>query len=148
MEIIADTREQKVLKFNGHNIIHKKLDEGDYNIEPLIPYIVIDRKSVGDLFGTLTNGHERFKREIYRTQLASKQMYVLIECRAEEFFGSKVKELNYRKFNARKFAGMMNTMQEKYRLHWIWCDGREDMEKKILIIFETWIKGIQDGKDM
>ena len=41
--------------------------------------VLIERKSVSDLFHTLTRGEERFKRELQRLQKASVCAYVVIE---------------------------------------------------------------------
>ena len=68
MKIIIDTREQKPLAFNKskaiEGVIKKKLDVGDYSIEGYEDKIAIERKSPGDLFGSLFGGHKRFQKEL------------------------------------------------------------------------------------
>lgn len=61
-KIVVDTREQKPLWDKG--IIRKALKVGDYSIEGQEEKIAIERKSAGDLFGTLGGGHARFKKEL------------------------------------------------------------------------------------
>ncbi|MFH1738996.1 MAG: ERCC4 domain-containing protein [bacterium] len=74
LTIIQDTREQDPLSFSprvrveeGHLDIHPwkdSLPAGDYSIKGLEDEIIIERKSLGDLFGSMTQGRERFDREL------------------------------------------------------------------------------------
>lgn len=68
--IIEDTREQRPLDFTpyaecGVRVERKRLRTGDYSVGGYEPFVLIERKSLNDLVGTLTNGRERFTREIY-----------------------------------------------------------------------------------
>ena len=70
MDIIVDSREQKPL-FNNNKIDTveiKALKTGDYSISGFEDKIAIERKSLLDLFGTLTGGHKRFKKELERAK--------------------------------------------------------------------------------
>ena len=83
MILIRDTREQSKLLFPSEiEVIDKKLDFGDYGCElsdgHFVP-IVHERKSINDIFGTLGQGYDRFKREIIRCQEAKFRMILLIE---------------------------------------------------------------------
>lgn len=84
--IIIDTREQKPFYFGALKIRGVKeiptergtLHTGDYTIKGLETKFVIERKSVGDLCGTLTGGHERFLREMERIK-DFEMAYIIIE---------------------------------------------------------------------
>ena len=81
MVILVDSREQKPLEFDHPyitDIIATKLDIGDYAVrfkDGYIPPFYFERKTLGDLFSSLTNDYERFKKEIQR---ATESNYILI----------------------------------------------------------------------
>lgn len=94
IRIVADTREQKPLEpfvlEKGERVylpvVRAKLDEGDYAIEGHEQTIFIERKSVEDLYGTITQGRDRFCAELLRVIEANKadptkysRRYVVIE---------------------------------------------------------------------
>lgn len=64
--IIIDTREQTPFLFPGQRTLKRKLKYGDYALQGLISFLVIERKSLPDLFGTISirKNFERFKREL------------------------------------------------------------------------------------
>jgi ERCC4-type nuclease len=84
--ILCDTREQmpfffRNLPIRGYKQIKTEvatLKTGDYSIKGLEDIFIIERKSVGDLCGTLTGGHERFMREMERME-KFKMKYIIIE---------------------------------------------------------------------
>lgn len=81
MTILIDTREQRPLKFSGPS---KRvcLSVGDYSAVFGGRHkcdTAFERKSIGDLFGTLSKGYPRFKREIDRAKAQKLQVIILIE---------------------------------------------------------------------
>ena len=81
--MIIDTREQKALKFYKSNIKMKtqKLVCGDYCmlfLDGKISNVVFERKTITDLFGTMTSGYERFKKAILRAQSKDISMFLII----------------------------------------------------------------------
>jgi len=92
LTFIVDTREQSPYQFSrAHRrdvafggSRRAKLDEGDYGVmigEELLP-IRIERKSIGDLFGVVGKGRERFERELDR--LSGYASYLMIEATLEQ----------------------------------------------------------------
>jgi len=88
LTIIQDTREQTPwvflnLPIRGFKEISTEigtLKTGDYTIKGLEDKFIIERKSVGDLCGTLTGGHGRFIKEMERMNEANFDMrYIIIE---------------------------------------------------------------------
>ena len=137
MKIIIDTREQKPLTFPNHETISRKLDEGDYNVEELVDYVVFERKSLEDLYGTIftTEGHQRFKRELLRAKEKGKVFYIFIEGNLEEFYNlswSK-RELKIKPSTMQK---TIETMKKKYNLLFIECESRESMSNEIVKTIE------------
>ncbi len=70
LTILIDSREQNPLPFR--NSERTTLRTGDYsfacNGRSFASECCIERKSLPDLFSTLTSGHARFKRELQRAQ--------------------------------------------------------------------------------
>ena len=66
MVIIQDTREQKPLFSPAPYIIDKNLKTGDYSIAGMEEMVTIERKTIGDLYGTLGRGRDRFEKELRR----------------------------------------------------------------------------------
>jgi len=68
--IYVDTREQKPYKFRGCIVEHRTLKTGDYSVKSGLGKngIVLERKSLNDLFSTLTNtsNRKRFEDELSR----------------------------------------------------------------------------------
>jgi len=131
MKIIIDSREQKPLKFPGHETIVKKLDEGDYNVEELIPYYVFERKSLQDFYGSIIQDHQRFKKEILRSIEKKKEFYIFLEGTLEEFY--------YLNWSSRPLMmkpavleKIVRTMVERYKLIIVECNGRTSMSKTIV----------------
>ena len=85
MIILQDTREQLPLDFKHEFITGRKimkLEVGDYCClykDGSVPNIIFERKSIGDLFGTLGGGYERFKREIIRAKELNIKLILIIE---------------------------------------------------------------------
>jgi hypothetical protein len=77
LEIICDTREQNLLSFK--NIQIEKLDYGDYYCHNGNNPVSIERKSLVDLVGTISQGYNRFKKEIERCKADNNYLIVIIE---------------------------------------------------------------------
>ena len=75
IEFLIDSREQHLLKTNNYQI--KKLDFGDYTTKN--SDFVVERKTLQDALGTLSQGYDRFIREIERCVDDNGYIVVLIE---------------------------------------------------------------------
>ena len=64
--IITDSREQTPLIFTNFPTVTAGLPTGDYSIAGLEDDFCIERKSLSDLYGSLTSGRDRFMRELQR----------------------------------------------------------------------------------
>lgn len=67
LEIVIDTREQQPWAFPSHlaTVERGTLDVGDYALKNDTGF-AIERKSLNDFIGTISNGWDRFLREIDR----------------------------------------------------------------------------------
>jgi DNA excision repair protein ERCC-4 len=79
LRIKIDTREQRPWKFPvGTDIVYGKLDEGDYAVEGLEGKFGIERKSLNDIWGSLTSGRDRFERELQRVKDKGYLKFIII----------------------------------------------------------------------
>ncbi|MHA1690023.1 MAG: ERCC4 domain-containing protein [Candidatus Heimdallarchaeaceae archaeon] len=134
--IIVDTREQLPLwEAKEFNIIKKKLDEGDYTTEKLLNKAHIERKSGIDLYGSIIQGHDRFRAELMRAIEKDIKLVIMVEC-AEDVFYRKVFKGGYRlKCPGSVLKKILQTMQIKYNVEVVWCEDRDDLRDKMLLWF-------------
>ena len=84
LHVVIDTREKLPYEFKhppkGDTvvIINKKLDVGDYSIEGFENKVCIERKSKGDLFGTVGRRSSQFRQNLVRMK-AMAGAYVVVE---------------------------------------------------------------------
>jgi len=86
MKIIVDNREQRPLDFNCETV-KGTLPVGDYGalfFNSSRFSVIFERKSIGDLFGTLSQGYSRFKKEIERARKAGITLVIVIEGTKDE----------------------------------------------------------------
>jgi len=137
MKIVIDTREQLPLKFNHPyitEIINTKLIIGDYSCilenGVIIPYY-FERKSMGDLFGTMGKGYKRFKKEMIRAQENNIKLILIIE-------GSLLKVLKgspHSTIEGIIIVKKLFTLWIRYGLISIFCKDREEMSEFIIQYF-------------
>ncbi len=78
--IVQDSREQLGYKdLFEHPSVTSALEYGDYSILGLEHLISIERKSLQDLLGSLTNGRSRFEVELKKARSLHK-FYIIVEC--------------------------------------------------------------------
>lgn len=68
MRILIDTREQLPLDFARYEVDVERatLATADYSLQGLETIVGVERKSESDLLGSLTQGRDRFERELAR----------------------------------------------------------------------------------
>ena len=149
---MIDTREQKPLAFSHPQItevIRTKLDVGDYAVEfedGHRPPVVFERKSKGDLWGTLTAGYERFKKELQRAEDSETMVIFILE-------GSYTKlhqKYRYSKRKPESIIKQIHTLHVKYGLQPVFCTTRDEMAKYITNFYvslgEGYIKKLKEDK--
>lgn len=81
MTIIQDSREQRPWCFSSNvQTVVAALPVGDYSIHGLEDQVIIERKSISDLLGSITSGRERFIREL-RQLRAFRFAAIVVEAR-------------------------------------------------------------------
>lgn len=135
MKILVDTREQKPLFPKAQR---KTLNVGDYTTEKLKAKFVIERKSLSDLYGTLTKGNTRFKYELFRAAFHHIQIEVFIEGSHDDFINKRFPKGEDRKFSKDGLERLVKTFERKYYLKFVWCKSRNhciaSVESRLLYI--------------
>lgn len=124
--LAIDTREQKPLSFKSVKTKNIKLDFGDYCFldQKYFSNVFIERKSIEDLWGTISQGYKRFCREIKRAQSQGAYLIVLIE-----YPFSKAQNYNEdRKFSKATpefiFYRIREIMQDNENVQFVFCGNR------------------------
>lgn len=134
--IIVDTREQLPLwDPEFFEVKEQKLDEGDYTTEELHNVAHAERKSPNDLYGSIIQGHERFRNELIRAQQKGIKLAVFVECPAEMFFRKRFDGAWRLKAPGQTLRKIVGTLTVKYNIEFIWCEDREDMKDKMCLWF-------------
>lgn len=94
--IWVDTRENQPLEFKNSFVC--KLDYGDYTLEPKsYTFTHVERKSFSDFASTVTNGYDRFYKEMERCRHSGCYLFVVIDTDFEGIF--KLNNSVYKRFN-------------------------------------------------
>jgi len=138
MTILIDTREQIPLWHGSEDFpaVKQKLDVGDYTTTLLLGRVHAERKNPNDLYGSIIQGHERFRNELLRAQRTNVKLVVFVECTAEEFFAKTWDVRQKLKCPSKTLRKILATMTKKYKFEIVWCTGRPQMRK---LMFE-WFK--------
>ncbi len=133
IKILIDTREQLPLEFK-HKFVSSvstgKLNVGDYAAEFINGYrppVVFERKSLGDLYGTLSAGYERFKCEIERAKEAGTQIIIIVE-------GSLTRVgqgIGYSNRTPASIIYQIFTLLAKHGIWTIFCSNRDEASEYI-----------------
>lgn len=141
MKLVVDSRENLPLDFQVGGSITEVIVEGlpigDYaarweSTDQEMP-LVFDRKTVQDLFGTLTSGMTRFKNCIKRANENKIKLVIIIE-------GSLSEVLAGTKFSSvagSTIVKTLNTLWVKYDVEHRFCNNRSEMKRIILEAFEA-----------
>lgn len=122
--IVKDTREKKGKGWmfrasaNCHGMEREKLDVGDYAIKGLEDIIMIERKTFGDLWGTLgrSDNYRRFLREMERAK-NHKVKYLIVEAT----LGQISKGYKFSKVHPNNIHAKLVSLQVKHNVHIIFA---------------------------
>lgn len=120
MVILTDTREQKPL------FVQRRctLNVGDYTTEKLKDVYHIERKSLADLYQTLTHGNKRFKYELFRAAYNHTTLVVYVEGCKADFIAKRFPGGSERKFSSTGLEKLLRTFETKYHLEFFWHTNR------------------------
>ena len=123
LTIVEDTREQTPLDFSQFEpfvrVERDTLKSGDYSIRGHETEFAIERKSLADLIGTITQGHERFERELQRLE---GYRYAAVVVEASEI---QLRSGNYRSMlSPRSAIGMIRAFEVRYKIPFHFAGSR------------------------
>jgi DNA excision repair protein ERCC-4 len=123
MILLVDSREQ-LPYWQCPKCCRIALNVGDYTTVNLLGKLHVERKSMADLYGTITKGHARFRREILRASSAKINLVIVIEGSRKAFIG---KEFSNRplKVPSRTLDKILTTIETRYGLEIHWKKDRE-----------------------
>jgi ERCC4-type nuclease len=134
--IVVDSREQLPYGFSGLTgpageglvvpTLVKGLPSGDYSIEGLEDRVAVERKSLDDLYGSVTWGRERFEREIERLAELPGFACVVIEATWPEIVAPAEHRPGWEnRTDPRSVEGTIVAWSLRYpRVHWWPCGDR------------------------
>lgn len=93
--------------------------------------ITFERKSFGDLFGTMTSGYERFKKEIQKARENNFTLILLIEGSMR----TVGKGYEHSQFSGEAMLKKLATLRVKYDLEYHFFNDRREMARFIEEIF-------------
>lgn len=121
--IVVDSREQKPY-WTGKGVMKTFLEVGDYTTIELLDVFHIERKSMEDLYGSLIQGHVRFMKEFIRARAHDIKLAVFIEGTHKAFINKDFPGGAYRKAPGETLRKMIETINERYHVDFIWCGNR------------------------
>lgn len=137
--VIVDTREQCPLEFSIP-ALSEALPFGDYklNDDRFNGRCYIERKSMNDLYGTLTGGYERFCREIHRSYEADANLIIVVESSfaSIEPFSDKLYNYTHKRLSPEFIYHSIRDICQKYRnVQFLFVNDRNEASRAIERIF-------------
>jgi ERCC4-type nuclease len=152
--IIVDTREQLPFDFASvkspavpFSVVRQMLETGDYSVEaPLTAtkadMIVIERKSLADLYGSVGVDRDRFEREFKRL---SEYGYaaLVIEATWEQIADPNKYLKHLTLMQPKAVVATLVAWSQRYGVHVFTCPGRVFAEKLTYRLLERWARDHQ-----
>ena len=140
--IIVDSREQNALWMKSSKrtkIKKEKLDTGDYSAKGYEDKICLERKSLGDLFGSLGKGHKRFRKELERARSLD-YFAIIIEGSIMSILNKEWEGSYHTKMRGYVILKILCTLQVKYGIHVIYAGSRKGAKRVIMQLLKSYIK--------
>ena len=137
--MVQDSREQLELDFTGIEAVEKvektALSYGDYTAiihEKPVP-IVFERKGISDLFGTMTSGYERYKKEMKRAKDDGVKLILIIEGSYSEVWDG----IKHSAFSGESMMKKLAMMYVRHDQEYIFCESRRVMARRIADVYSA-----------
>lgn len=139
MVVLIDSREQRGLRFQTDAILTETrvvtLPVGDYGCEFIDghrPPLIFERKGLHDLFGTMTRGYPRFKRELMKAKDLNLRLILLIEGTMADVYAGVPQS----SWDGDRCMQKIFTLWVRYGLQPVFCASRSEMTAFIVETFE------------
>lgn len=140
MRLLVDVQEKHPLDFvetDGVEIVKQSLPVGDYQAEG--QEVVVERKSVADLFSSFSGNYEAERNKIIRAQTRGLKYILAIEASATDIRKGHTYWKNGQEHEAAKPGisqiKQLMTISRKYGVEVWFCEGRKDMAFRIMEYF-------------
>lgn len=149
IKIKIDSREQQPLVFTSDLISSTEIGTikcGDYGCIAQDGYelpIYFERKSINDLYGTLSKGYERFKKEIERSKLNNWQLIIIVESSLTRI----LQGVNYSQRTPQSIVRQVFTILARYNIKTVFCTSREESAEYITQFYYAHIKEYNNYKN-
>lgn len=110
---------------------------GDYTTINLLNKFHIERKSLGDLYGTLTSGHKRFRRELVRAEERGIELQVLIEGTKADMRAKRFPMGEDRLISGETVLKIVATLSKRTGVVFIWTKDRQAAKRRLLRILKA-----------
>ena len=133
MIIIVDTREQKPLEFTVPTI-RECLPCGDYRAkfsDGSLSEVVFERKSINDLFSTLSSGYPRFKREIELSHELRISIIIIVEGSLRRI----LRGCSHSQRTPISIVYQLFTIRLRHNVETVFCQDRDEMSEYITHYF-------------
>ena len=141
IKLVVDSREQLPLTFRtteSYEVVTEKLDFGDYGLKIDGKLVcVFERKSGCDLFGTLTSGHERFKRELARAKEVGIAFNIVVENNYHQIINKSFEGAHNIKMHGYVLAKIIHVMQLRHGIQFLFFNDRTEMRDYIRNTFNA-----------
>lgn len=141
MILLVDTREQ-LPYWQGAECGRLCLCVGDYTTAALLNKFHIERKSPEDLYGSITKGNHRFKKEFIKAHKRKIGLAVYVESTKSDFIAKLFPRGDDRLVKSETLAKIVATLERKYFVEFVWCGDREKAQKKVF----TRLKSEEDDR--
>ena len=140
MIFLADTREQAPYgwqppRYADVSVELATLQTGDYSLSGLQDRIALERKSLDDLTGTLTQGRERFERECERGR-GLDYFGLIIEASMEDVRSHSYKS----RMTPQSLLQSLAAFSVRYGLHIHWCGSRSGGEYMTYSLLQKYLR--------
>lgn len=156
-EVVIDTREQAPFTFQGIKgdssrknlpiVVRTRsatLQTGDYSITGHENRLAIERKSLEDLYSTLSSGRERFERELYRLNSMPGFSAVVVEAGWGQVVGCPPQ---HTKVPPKAISRSILAFNQRFRnVHWYLAPDRRFAEILAFRILDRYWRDWQDSQ--
>lgn len=125
------------------------LKTADYTLEGHINAIQIERKSLSDLYGTLTHGRDRFEAELARMDM-SDHPFVIVEDSIATMCNPKAKYEGgwVSEADPKSIYGSVIALQIRFKAKWVFADSRRMAEIYAFSLLERFLRDMnKKGKE-
>lgn len=130
LQLIADTREQLPI-YKGAECKRMKLEVGDYTTDKLFNKFHVERKSLQDLYGSIVQGHARFRRELIRAGVHKIKLVIFVEGTKRQFVLKDFPKGKDRNMKSETLEKIINTVESRYMCEVVWCSDRDNLRRKM-----------------